>query len=309
MNPDRNLPPDLDARLRDEPDADDLAAMWDLLGEARPAEATSDTDAAWDRLRAATLDAPRLASDRPAVRSRRRSRWVWAPVIATALVAVAGWIYVAVPVSVTAPAGAFVTVALPDGSDVELNSGSALSYARGFWRLPFVAADERTVQLSGEAYFDVERGARPFVVETADARVRVLGTAFNVRSRDDAGTIVTVEEGRVEVLGATEAVVLGAGQRSRVVGGTPSAPEEAAVTQAMVWRERGFAVQEQPLGAILRELERRYALDIDLRATDAAGDTLTLYFSGPTTAEAILRDLCTARDLRFRRTSTGFEVY
>ena len=308
MNADRTLPPDLDARLRDEPDADELAAMWDLLSEARPADAPSDTDAAWARLRDTTLDAPLRAADRPAVRSRHRARWL-APVLAVALLILAGWLYVAVPVSVTAAAGAFVTVALPDGSAVELNSGSTLTYARGFWRLPFVAADERAVRLSGEAYFDVERGARPFVVETADARVRVLGTAFNVRSRDGAGTVVTVEEGRVEVAGASEAVVLGAGQRSRVVGGTPSAPESAAVTQAMAWRERGFAVQEQPLGAILRELERRYALDIDLRATDAAGDTLTLYFPQPTTAEAILRDLCTARELRYRRTSTGFEVY
>ncbi|MEP0548211.1 MAG: FecR domain-containing protein [Rhodothermales bacterium] len=307
------IPPELDARLRDEPDAAELARVWDLLGEAAPEPSDAD-GAAWDRLRAATLDAPASrrtadrAADRAPRRSERRRVRILAPVLA-ALLAVAGWVYLSAPVSVTAPAGSFTTVALPDGSTVELNSGSAIEYPRAFWRLPFIAAETRAVRLVGEAYFDVETDGRPFVVETADARVRVLGTAFNVRTRDGS-TVVTVAEGRVQVDGtaAAEAVVLDAGERARVVGGVPTV-EASGVAQALAWRSRGFAAQGVPLAAVLAELERRFAVEITLNAPDAAGDTLTLYFPQPTDAEAILRDLCTARDLRYRRTSRGFEVY
>jgi ferric-dicitrate binding protein FerR (iron transport regulator) len=228
------------------------------------------------------------------------------PALAAAL-ALAGGLYLTTPVTVTAPAGSFATVSLPDGSTAELNSGSVLEHDRRFWRLPFVEAEERTVRLVGEAYFDVERGERPFVVETAEARVRVLGTSFNVRARD-AATVVTVTEGRVRVEGTDEAVVLGAGERARVADGVP-VPEASGTARALAWRERGFAAQEQPLAAIFAELERRYAVDVTLTASGAADDTLTLYFSQPTDAEAILRDICTARDLNYRRTSRGFEVY
>ena len=306
------LPPELDASLRDEPDAAELERMWDLLAAAEPSQDDADR-ASWDRLRAATVDAAPTrarAADRAPVRSqRRRPVRILVPAL-TALLAVAGWVYLATPISVTAPAGSFATVDLPDGSTVELNSGSAIEYARSFWRLPFVEAPERSVRLVGEAYFAVETDGRPFIVETADARVRVLGTEFNVRARDGVGTIVTVAEGRVEVVGAPTAdgVVLAAGERARVVSGVPEI-ETAGVEQALVWRSRGFAAQDLPLAAILAELERRFAVDVTLSASGAAGDTLTLYFPQPSDAESILRDICTARDLRYRRTSRGFEVY
>ena len=308
------MPPELDAALRDEPDAAELARVWDLLGEAAP-EPTADDDAAWDRLRVATLDAPPArrpparAADRAPRRAERRRMRIVAAVLATVLT-VAGWVYLSTPVSVTATAGSFTTVALPDGSTVELNSGSAIEYPRAFWRVPFVAAEARTVRLVGEAFFAVETDGRPFVVETADARVRVLGTEFNVRTRDGVGTVVTVAEGRVQVDGAAvaEGVVLDAGERARVVGGVPTV-EASGVAQALAWRNRGFAAQDVPLAAILAELERRFAVEVTLRAPQAATDTLTLYFPQPTDAESILRDICTARDLRYRRTSRGFEVY
>ncbi len=313
MNHKPALPPELDAHLREEPDAAELKRVWGLLGELVPSIEDVGQDAAWDRLRAEVLSPPTRtvsrAADHPAVRSsRRRMRRLWVPALAAALT-LAGWLYLSTPVTVNAPLGSFATVALPDGSTVELNSGSALEYDRRFWRLPFVEADERTVRLVGEGYFDVEHGERPFVVETMDARVRVLGTAFNVRTRD-AGTVVTVTEGRVQVddPSGAESVVLEAGDRARVVNGVPTT-EASGAAQALAWRDRGFAAQEQPLAAILGELERRYALDLTLTATQSSGDTLTLYYPQPTDAETILRDICTARDLNYRQTSRGFEIY
>ncbi|HZF63597.1 MAG TPA: FecR family protein, partial [Chitinophagaceae bacterium] len=75
---------------------------------------------------------------------------------------------------------------LPDGTQVWLNSGSSLSYYKNF------SKTHREVQLIGEAFFDVvEDKKRPFLIHTKLMDVRVLGTAFNVRSYPDEETSET----------------------------------------------------------------------------------------------------------------------
>ncbi len=299
------LPPELRARLADEADGAELEAMWALLAEAAPAVLPpSEAEALWDRVRPSGKRVPREAAGRatdrrPARAPRHRRRWV--PAAAALLVLAGGIVFWTMrPVTIEAPLGQTATAALPDGSHVRLNSGTVLRHPRRFTR------EVRTVTLSGEAFFEVEPGAQPFVVETADARVTVLGTRFNVRAR--GATAVAVAEGRVALASGGASVELAAGEGSEVAGGVPTAPASVSLARATVWVERGFAVQNQPLGAILQELERRYAVRIDL-AADAATDTLTLYFPQPVGVEAIVRDVCTARSLRYRRTSRGFEIY
>ncbi len=100
------------------------------------------------------------------------------------------------PRTVTVPYGAAETVELTDGSIAELSSGSSLTY-RNFW-----GRDERRVTLEGEAFFDVAEAQRPFIVETFNASISVLGTRFNVRawSTDPfPETSVALESGRVAV--------------------------------------------------------------------------------------------------------------
>ena len=65
---------------------------------------------------------------------------------------------------------------LPDGSKIQLNAGSKISHKRFFWN------SNRTLELDGEAYFEVEKGEK-FSVNTDYGTVSVLGTKFNVKSR------------------------------------------------------------------------------------------------------------------------------
>ena len=66
-------------------------------------------------------------------------------------------------------------VILPDGSSVLLNRHSSLSYPKRF------KSDNREVQLTGEAYFEVSKDQKhPFIVQTEHINVQVLGTHFNV---------------------------------------------------------------------------------------------------------------------------------
>jgi ferric-dicitrate binding protein FerR (iron transport regulator) len=220
------------------------------------------------------------------------------------------------PVVVSAPAGAQITTTLPDGSTAQLNSGTTLSYDRGFALLPGIPADARTVTLEGEAFFSVTHHNRPFTVQTFNSRIDVLGTEFNVRARPAEGgaTDVVVASGRVRVQQNTstapDGVILSQpGQRSRVTDSV-AVPSVVDVSRTLAWRSRGFAVTDQPLAIIVRELERRY--DLTLRLSDEArarGGSLSLYYARPADAETIIHDLCTARGLSYRPTTNGYEIF
>jgi len=77
---------------------------------------------------------------------------------------------------VIVPVGEKSQIILSDGTHVWINSGSSFRYPVCF------GEDSREVSLIGEAYFDVTKGSSPFMVNTHDARIEVLGTAFNVKS-------------------------------------------------------------------------------------------------------------------------------
>jgi len=173
----------------------------------------------------------------------------------------------------------------------------------------------RTVQLSGEAFFDVVPGSRPFVVQTFNAEVRVLGTQFNVRARADQGTTVALTEGRVTLAAESapdDAITMAPGETYRIVRAragvavTPE-PQLEPVDDAVAWRRGDLVFKGMPVGAMLDEMERRF--DVEIEAPDAVRQReLTFVVRQPANAEAALRDLATALSLQYQSTSTGFAL-
>ena len=84
---------------------------------------------------------------------------------------------------------------LVDGSKITINEASELEYPTEF------STKERRVKLKGEAFFDITKNPeKPFIIETGDLRIRVLGTSFNVRNfGNESLAEITVRSGRVEV--------------------------------------------------------------------------------------------------------------
>ena len=82
-------------------------------------------------------------------------------------------------------------VKLPDNSEVAINNNSEIEYQKWFWK------NNRTIDLKGEAYFKVAKG-KTFEVNTNLGKVTVLGTQFNVNSKDNTFE-VTCYEGKVKV--------------------------------------------------------------------------------------------------------------
>ncbi|MBX3664421.1 MAG: FecR domain-containing protein [Burkholderiales bacterium] len=159
---------------------------------------------------------------------------------------------------------------LPDGSRLALDARTRLQIA--FFR------GSRSVRLdSGEAYFDVAAdAARPFIVETRQGRVSVLGTAFTVRDRGGAVS-VTVKRGRVAVAppgAAAETVELTAGQRLIVADGRAGEPESALV-QAAPWRSGWLVFDDMPLAEALLSINAYRRTPVGLADARAGAERLT----------------------------------
>ena len=304
-----------------------LEQVWHLLGRLEDdALNVPGTEEAWADLQT-RLETPApaphqkaRASERvPVRRSARRNRVVFPMIAGLAVLLLGVWLW-RQPAEVVVPPGAQRIVTLPDGSTAHLNSDSRLRYHRGFQTWPFVPAPHRVVTLEGEVFFKVLPGTRPFVVETFNAQVEVLGTQFDVRARQapwEEGTRVVLASGRVRVAARQDpdhpVVLAEAGQIARI--GQQTAPPDSSQVQPvvmerlLVWRQNGFSVVDKPLAFILAEVERRFAVSIDVEEGVALTDSMSLFYPRGADAEQIIHDICLAQGCRYREMSSGFAVF
>lgn len=180
--------------------------------------------------------------------------------------------------------GAPLTLTLPDGSFARLSAGSRLAMR--------VVRAERSVRLSGRAFFAVARDASaPFRVSTEAGEVQVLGTRFEVDGRGDSLGVVVIE-GRVAVRNAWgDAEVVG-GQVARADRGR--APAVRTVDDVYRFTDaRGpvFLYQNSPLADVVSELEARFARTIAIDDSTLRTRGVTARFDGESFDE-ILRILC-----------------
>lgn len=147
------------------------------------------------------------------------------------------------------------TVSLPDGSDVELNLGTRLSFAN--------YKDQRRVTLSkGEAFFKVSHdAAHPFVVQAAEGRVRVTGTQFNVWMYEDH-VKVTLLEGSVLVTSNDklngDGLRLEPGMQARYRAGdyAPQISQTCANAPDLSWRNGTLILDDLSLADALPMINR-----------------------------------------------------
>lgn len=150
-------------------------------------------------------------------------------------------------------------VTLADGSHIEVSGGTSL--------IVKMARGRRVVRMEqGEAFFTVAPDAnRPFIVESGDGRVQVLGTAFDLsRTRD--GLELAVHHGRVE-FGPDEpfasAVAVSAGERAALRNHVLSAIERFD-PQSGDWRNGWLETEGITLGGLAERLGRRHAMQVSV---------------------------------------------
>ncbi|MEQ9104909.1 MAG: FecR domain-containing protein [Rhodothermales bacterium] len=272
-------------------------------GLVQQAVTEDDTRAAWKRVEARIGRGLDIGLGHP-VATLYRLRWVAAA--AAVLVVAVALSVVLRPAStpdwetVLAARGEIRTVVLDDGSTVTLNADSRLEHAVS------EGADPRVVRLDGEARFEVASDGRAFVVETTEARVRVLGTQFTVRARGEA-TAVAVHEGRVAVEAGSDARELTRDEAVEVRAGAPVRvlPPDVA-RSADDWTRGMLTFQRVPLTRALVDVERRFDVEIALTGSWTGSESVSGSFPDQDVRE-VLDSLCRiyACEVRERSAAAG----
>ena len=179
-------------------------------------------------------------------------------------------------------------VILPDGSSVLLNRHSSLSYPKRF------KSDNREVQLTGEAYFEVSKDQKhPFIVQTEHINVQVLGTHFNVDAyRNNPEVKTTLLTGSVAVSNKSNSVrmILKPNEIAiyNKVGNKLTRQVTKNAKDEISWRDGEFIFDNLPLGEIARELSNSFDTPIHIADTSLQSYRISARFRNGEDLETIL---------------------
>ncbi len=165
-------------------------------------------------------------------------------------------------VEIKAPAWTRAQFSLPDGTTGWLNSNSSVKYNGNF-------ITDRQVTLSGEAYFDVFKNKkRPFIVNTPEIDVKVLGTRFNIASYNNENNVeVVLEEGNLVFNDKAINKSYTMKPNDLVVYDKTLRNFSTKVVQPqkyLSWIEGRLEFRNDPLDVIARRLERWYDIDVEI---------------------------------------------
>ncbi len=172
----------------------------------------------------------------------------------------------------SAKTGEIKKIDLPDGSSVWLNSESTLILQEQF------DGKSRNVYLIGEAYFKVSKNPeKPFLVNTSEVVVKVLGTSFGVRNyQNDPDISTSLVEGSVQLLNKVNprnSLILNPSEEALLIKSngelTVSKQKNSLIAP---WREGRFRFYDHKLLAITNQLERKF--DCDFVFLDEAAESL-----------------------------------
>lgn len=161
--------------------------------------------------------------------------------------------------TISTPRGGQYQITLEDGSNVWLNAASSLKFPSTF------TGNERTVELTGEGYFEVAKNAsKPFRVKLNDATIEVLGTHFNINSYNDEESVkTTLLEGSVKVIKGNTTLMLNPGQQAQIINtGKIVLNKDVDITEVMAWKDGFFEFENMELPAIMRQVARWYNVSV-----------------------------------------------
>lgn len=187
-------------------------------------------------------------------------------------------VYVPVINQISTGAGEKANIQLGDGTTVALSAETELSFPESFRK------SSREVSLTGQAFFDVIPDEnRPFIINTQNGVIKVLGTAFDVRSYEDDNVVdIMVTEGVVEISHAEvpqNKLVINRGYKGSISLSDNSLSVEWVddAEQYTGWLDGRLIFKEEPLTNVFRQLERWY--DIEITVEEARESILGKEFS------------------------------
>ncbi len=143
-----------------------------------------------------------------------------------------------------------------DGSNIVLNDGSSIFYNKGNWQ------EQRAVELEGEALFHVQKG-KPFIVNTPNGKIEVLGTSFNVRAWG-SNLYVECYHGKVRVTSKNQSAILSQNQSVNVVDGQMKT-EQNIKHEKPLWSTGNSRFYEEDIQEVLAEIERQFDVKVNFK--------------------------------------------
>lgn len=226
-------------------------------------------------------NAPQGAIVRP-INSWRRKLSIAAAITLPLLAA--WWIFQPANVPMTlaqTSMGETKAIQLSDGTTINLNENSQLKYPTAF------SGNKRQVELTGEAYFEVASNPnQPFEVLMDEAKVRVLGTVFNVRHiAGEKETTVSVEEGKVELSSPTidKAVILTKNEVGTYNSSTQQLTENKVNNKnASAWKSKVLSYKSAPLATVIADIEQQFGIKTIITAENMNNCLVTARFTDTT---------------------------
>ncbi len=210
----------------------------------------------WDKIDVATVQKEKEASI-----VRRLNTHKWMSYAAAACIGLIAFFYLYTsPTTVNAGNGEHLVYKLPDNSRIELNAHSKIVYKKRSF------AKERVVELEGEAFFEIEKGGS-FRVITSQGEVEVLGTSFNINTRN-GGLKVDCKTGSVKVTanGNSQILTKGQGTNYNVAKAALETVHTSDIEKKTGWRKGDFYFTDVSFSEVIEELERQYDVKIECDA-------------------------------------------
>ena len=201
-------------------------------------------------------------------------------------------------------------VALSDGSHIVLNSGSEVKFPEKF------GSDGREVYFWGEAFFEIASDpTRPFVIETGDARIKVLGTSFNVKAYPGTGiTEVVVNTGTVlfyhvdnneKILGQ---VILHKGDKGVYNSNTCKLSKMLNDDPNYIsWETGKLVFSETSLDKVMEVVGKKYGVNFQIDTAELSSLKLTATFDNES-LDSVLEVLSLVHKLQFTHNGNDYLV-
>ena len=178
-----------------------------------------------------------------------------------------------------------------------MNAESSLHYYPLWWRF------SREVKFKGEGFFKVKKGSK-FRVRSEYGKTMVLGTSFNIYSRDDDYK-VTCLTGQVRVVSKSkEKVVLHPKDHAEIVKDGPIDLQKNYNTNvSTAWMNNMFIFTSEEISNVFKEVERQY--DVTIRVSDNIDFKYSGYFSKEKSVDDVLSLICKPFGLIFEQRPDG----
>jgi transmembrane sensor len=196
-------------------------------------------------------------------------------------------------------------VVLPDGSHVWLNAASSIRFPASF------TGGQRLVELSGEAWFDVQHADKiPFLIRTGAVTTAVMGTAFDIKAYPgQRSLIVSVQRGIVKIQAGNKTLTtLTKGQQVRVQGDTGFSKRAIDTSAVAAWKQGNLFYKDETVKDIMADLQRVFKDSIAIKRTALEQEVITVSFNKSSGIQQALDIICRITDARFSKQHGTFII-